>query len=135
MTKINLLIKISVPVTILTLIVGFNLIFNQQNSSENLIGKYVSADDSNWIWEFKSDGKLYDYYDGELSDIYHYSIEKTSPQCGFEVDEGPLFEYFTRTNIKNPLEKFCYEIYGFQDGILQLRYFGTNSFLNFKKIN
>ncbi len=133
MNRIKLLIKVTFPIAVMASIVGFKMFFNQQNSHENLLGKYVSTEDPNWVWEFKSDGKLYDYYEGELSDVYYYSIENTSPQCGFEVDEGPLFKYFIRTHINNPSEKFCYEIYGLQDGFLQLRYFGTNSIINFKK--
>jgi hypothetical protein len=135
MKNVNLSIKILLPLTIIAFILGFRVIFYQQNSPQDLLGEYTSTDDVNWVWEFRSDGKLYDYYEGNLTDVYFFSIEKTSPQCGFEVDEGPLFEYFTRTNINKPSEKFCYEIYGLENGNLQLRYLGTNSFLDFKKTN
>ena len=60
------------PITVIALTVGFNMFFNQHNSNESLLGKYVSTEDPNWVWEFKTDGKLYDYYEGKLSDVYYF---------------------------------------------------------------
>ncbi|AFL84192.1 hypothetical protein Belba_1585 [Belliella baltica DSM 15883] len=135
MKRIKLLVKVIVPITVVALLVGFKLFFYQQDSDESLLGKYVSTDDPNWVWEFKSDGKLNEYYEGELSDVYYYSIEKTSPQCGFEVDEGPLFKYLVRKNVVNTSEQYCYEIYSMGNEYLQLRYLGGSGFFSFKKTN
>ena len=123
------------PITVIALTVGFNMFFNQHNSNESLLGKYVSTEDPNWVWEFKTDGKLYDYYEGKLSDVYYFSIEKTSPQCGFEVDEGPLFKYLVRKKVGNTSEQYCYEIYSMGNEYLQLRYLEGSGFISFKKTN
>lgn len=134
MENINLTNKVLAFIVITVLIVGLKVLFHQQSSSLGLLGKYTNTEDVNWVWDFRSDGKLYEYYEGDLSEVYFFSLETTSPQCGYVVDEGPLFEYLVRENINDPSDKYCYEINSLENDYLQIRYFGTSSFINFKKI-
>jgi hypothetical protein len=135
MGNINLYLKFSVLALLISVLLSFRILKHQQSPKQDIIGKYKSADDTNWVWEFKSDGKLYDYYAGKHNGIYFFSIETTSPQCGFEVDEGPLFKYLIRKKIDDPTLSFCYEIYSSGDNSIQLRLLGSNNFFNFEKTN
>ncbi|WP_194777412.1 hypothetical protein [Pararhodonellum marinum] len=133
MKNIKLTIKIFVPILIITSLVAFRVLFYQQNSGQEILGKYSSTEDANWVWEFRSDGKLYDYYEEKLKDVYFFSIETTSPQCGVKVDVGPLFKYLSLKNVKGDKEENCYEIYSLDNESLQIMYFNSSGFMSFKK--
>ncbi|MDX5478835.1 hypothetical protein [Fontibacter flavus] len=125
--RIAVLILISI-----SSLVGFRLIFNQM-TNQNMIGIWISTDDTKWIWEFKNDGKIYDYYNGKLTGTYSFSLEKTSPQCGMIVDEGPLFEYLRITNIHDSQDIRCYEILSKNEEYLQIRLLDQGGSITFRK--
>jgi len=113
---------------------GFRLILTQM-TNQDMKGIWISTDDTNWVWEFRADGKIYDYYSGKLSDTYSFSFETTSPQCGKVVDVGPLFEYLRITNINDSQDFQCYEILSKNEEYLQLRPLGQGGSITFKKSN
>ncbi|ERM84264.1 hypothetical protein P872_15895 [Rhodonellum psychrophilum GCM71 = DSM 17998] len=104
-------------------------------ANQDLNGIWISTDDLKWIWEFKNDDKIYSFYNGKLINTYSFSFEKTSPQCGQIVDEGPLFEYLKIININDSQDIQCYEILSKDEDILQIRPFGRGGSITFKKSN
>lgn len=110
---------------------GFTLL--QSNGSDFLIGIWLPAGSDNSSWEFTSEGKCYQYYTGEETEVYIFSIEATSPQCDFEVEEGPNYSYLKLVNIINNSDVYCYEILTLSSDKLQIRLLGTGYVSNFYK--
>ena len=96
--------------TIALIILSFSIL--EDKSDDSILGKWMSDDTSNWVLEFKSDGKCYEYYNNSLSKTYFYSFSNTSPKCGYEVPIGELFEYLILTNINDSQDIYCYEFLG-----------------------
>lgn len=132
MKKYNILQKSTLLILIpLFLLVSFRVL-NAQKENNELVGIWISTDDTNWVWDFRSDGKLYSYYEGKLSNTYSYSVETTSPQCGKVVDVGANFSYLKLIDLSDQNAQ-CYEFYGFSDEYIQLKRFDYSGFMNFKK--
>jgi hypothetical protein len=104
----------------------------RRGMNNRLIGHWISKDDTKWVWDFKTDGKLYSYYEGKLIDTYSYSVETTSPQCGKVVDVGANFSYLKLIDLSDQYSE-CYEFYSFSDEYIQLRRFDQSKFMSFKK--
>lgn len=126
MQKLTLLILIP-----LFLLVSFRVLIAQKENNK-LVGIWISTEDTKWVWDFKTDGKLYSYYEGKLINTYSYSVESTSPQCGKVVDVGVNFSYLKLIDLSDQNAQ-CYEFYGFSDEYLQLKRFDYSGFMNFKK--
>ena len=113
---------------------GFRLMVTQM-TNQDMKGVWICTDDPNWVWKFRTDGKIYDFYSGKLSDTYSFSFEKISPQCGKNVDVGPLFEYLRITNINDSQDIQCYEILSKNEAYLQLRPLDKGGSITFRKSN
>ena len=122
-------------IVILTVIVGFSIVSQISQEKELIIGTWISVEDPEWKWVFTKEGKCFDYYNNELSVVYNYSIETTSPQCEQEVSVGELFSYLVLINTKDTNDKSCYEIFSLDEKTLQIRYFNTSSFIYMNKQN
>lgn len=122
-------------IVILTVIVGFSIVSQISQEKELIVGTWISVEDPEWKWVFTKEGKCFDYYNNELSVVYNYSIETTSPQCEQEVSVGELFSYLVLINTKDTNDKSCYEIFSLDEKTLQIRYFNTSSFIYMNKQN
>jgi len=132
MKKYNKLQKLTLLILIpVILLVSFRLL-NTQKENNDLAGTWISTEDTKWVWDFKTDGKLYSYYEGKLIDTYSYSVETTSPQCGKVVDVGANFSYLKLIDLSDQYSE-CYEFYSFSDEYIQLRRFDQSKFMSFKK--
>ena len=63
-----------------------------QTTQAQLCGTWLLDEDSKSKLVFTL-GKVDEYYDGNLSGSYSYTVSETSPQCGENVPEGPKFTY------------------------------------------
>lgn len=96
----------------------------QVNSVSNqLIGTWISEDDTNWKIQFNTNGNCYWYYTNEDTEVFSYSISTTSPQCGYEVRVNTADDYYLKlTDSDN--EVICYEILGVDSSTLSLSTIG-----------
>lgn len=78
----------------------------QPNIETAIIGTWIAEDDPKVKLVFSSDGKIFDYYDNELTDTFTYSF---SHECGTESDPKA---WFLRTTDQEDLSLECYEVYG-----------------------
>lgn len=67
-------------------------------------GRWISDSTPEWKWEFKADGKCYDYFNGILEDTYFYVITSENSPSGLN------FHFLELTNINNQNKKFKYEL-------------------------
>jgi len=122
--RIFTLIAIAIITSLLT--------FSFTTPNEKIIGIWVSEKDSDNKWEFTTNNKCYQYYEGEETDIYSYNILTTSPQCGYQVKTGGSEDFYLRlTNTQG--DEYCYEILGISDDVLSLNYLGTGGYMVFNK--
>lgn len=113
--------------------ISYSELAHIQTEKNDIYGTWVSTDDTSWKWVFTSDGKCYDYYNNIQTDIYLFSIETSSPQCGETVPTGDLFSYISLKNIKNNSDQNCYEILSMNESSLQLRWLKRGGSITFKK--
>jgi hypothetical protein len=102
----------------LLLISTYSYTFAQENTEDKLIqGTWTFSDSPNTKWQFKSDGKCYDYLDDILLDTYTYSIVEEKSENG-KTSESTL----TLVNTNNPDESYIYNINKLNSGKLWLEY-------------
>ena len=90
----------------------------QENTEDKLIhGTWTFSDSPNTKWQFKSDGKCYDYLDDILLDTYTYTITEEKSENG-KTSESTL----TLVNTNNPDETYMYNINKLNSGKLWLEY-------------
>lgn len=92
------------------LIIGYIVLSSFTTPEEDIIGTWVSEEDSNWKIKFNDDGTCLWYYTNEITDTYTYTITTTTPQCGYEVKTGS--EYYYLKLIDADGGENCYEILG-----------------------
>ena len=97
------------------------------NPSKDIIGIWISKDDSEWKIEFRNDGKCYWYYTNEDTETFSYSINKTTPQCGEEVKIDGLEDYYLNLRSEVEFDLMCYEILGVDNKSLSIKEIGTNN--------
>jgi len=90
----------------------------QENTEDKLIqGTWTFSDSPNTKWQFKSDGKCYDYLDDILLDTYTYTIVEEKLEDG-KIGDSTL----TLVNTDNPDETYIYNINKLNTGKLYLEY-------------
>jgi len=90
----------------------------QENTEDKLIqGTWTFSDSPNTKWQFKADGKCYDYLDDILLDTYTYSIVEEKSENG-ETTQSVL----KLVNMNNPDETYVYNIDKLNTGKLWLEY-------------
>ena len=90
----------------------------QENTEDKLIqGTWTFSDSPNTKWQFKDDGKCYDYLDDILLDTYSYTITEEISENG-KTSESTL----TLVNTNNPDETYIYNINKLNSGKLFLEY-------------
>jgi hypothetical protein len=90
----------------------------QENTEDKLIqGTWTFSDSPNTKWQFKDDGKCYDYLDDILLDTYSYTITDEKSENG-KTSESIL----TLVNTNNPDETYIYNINKLNSGKLWLEY-------------
>lgn len=107
-------------ILLVTLLLVFVINYSnaQDNTEEKLIqGTWSFSDSPNTKWQFKDDGKCYDYLDGILLDTYTYSIIEEKLENG-KTGESVL----TLVNTNNPDETYLYTIDKLNTGKLWLEY-------------
>lgn len=116
------------------LILGISIILPVTNfQDESLILGIWIEEDPSFKRIIKSDGKCYEYYDGQLQDIYYYAIKKSGLLCSIQISEKPNISYLILTDISDANDNYCYEILSLNDEYLQLRYFGLGGSMLFRK--
>lgn len=103
----------------------------QENTEDKLIqGTWTFSDSPNTKWQFKADGKCYDYLDDILLDTYTYTIVEDKSENG-EITQSVL----KLINTSNPDETYVYNIDKLNTGKLWLEYqVGfRDKFITFKK--
>ena len=90
----------------------------QENTEDKLIqGTWTFSDSPNTKWQFKDDGKCYDYLDDILLDTYSYTITEEKSENG-KTSKSTL----TLVNTNNPDETYMYNINKLNSGKLWLEY-------------
>jgi len=90
----------------------------QENMEDKLIqGTWTFSDSPNTKWQFKNDGKCYDYLDDILLDTYTYTIVEEKLEDG-KIGDSTL----TLVNTDNPDETYIYNINKLNSGKLYLEY-------------
>ena len=102
----------------LLLISTYSYTSAQENTEDKLIqGTWTFSDSPNTKWQFKADGKCYDYLDDILLDTYTYSIIEEKSENG-ETTQSVL----KLVNTSNPNESYTYNIDKLNSGKLWLEY-------------
>lgn len=102
----------------LLFITSFGYTNAQEKVEDKLIqGTWTFSDSPNTQWQFKDDGKCYDYLEGILLDTYSYKIVEEKSENG-EVKERIL----TLVNTENPDESYMYNINKLNTGKLWLEH-------------
>ncbi|MEB2781125.1 hypothetical protein [Algoriphagus persicinus] len=117
---------------ILAVTLGMCFIININNQT-SIIGTWVSTDDTSWKRIFKTDGKCYEYYGGQLQDTYVYSIKTGGVLCSKSIIQKPNISYLELINVSNSQDKYCYEIASLSQNYLQLIYFQNGKSQRFKR--
>ena len=100
---------------LLITILGF-AISNNPQERELIIGKWNSEGCSSCIWEFKEDGKCYDYYKGRLDTTYNWEITY------HKTPSGLTFGHLTLINVDDPKDIYEYRINGLGEKGMHLEY-------------
>ncbi|MGA9270780.1 MAG: hypothetical protein WBV45_09180 [Lutimonas sp.] len=107
----------------LSLLALTSFISNKSQQEDGLIvGTWIPEGSPNHRMVFSKSGVLTEYNENNV--VYsssNFKIATTSPQCGFEVEVGPLFSYLI---LENENEIICYEILTLNAEYLALRTFG-----------
>ena len=99
----------------------------------NIVGTFVNNKDPDWMLIFDANGKCYKYEAGVPTTTYTYTITKSTPQCGVEVDvnESQETDYLQLTD-DSTNSTDCYVINGISS-ILSIRPVGAGGLLIFNK--
>ena len=90
----------------------------QEKTEDKLIqGTWTFSDSPDTKWQFKADGKCYDYLDDILLDTYTYSIVEDNSENG-KIKQSVL----KLVNSNNPDETYVYNIDKLNSGKLWLEY-------------
>lgn len=105
-------------ISLILVLVSFTIITLQQDKSL-ILGTWVPEGSPNSEWIFKSDGKCYEYYQGQLDETYTYSINEV------KSSNGKFTLSFLKTiNVNNSSDIYEYEINGISDIEMYLDYQG-----------
>jgi hypothetical protein len=110
--------KSKVLLASLLLLLTYSYTSAQENTEDKLIqGTWTFSDSPNTKWQFKADGKCYDYLDDILLDTYTYSIIEEKSENG-KTTQSVL----KLINTSNPQESYTYNIDKLNSGKLWLEY-------------
>lgn len=113
--------------------ITISLAFNKNNSSDSsIIGTWISEEDTNWKMVFTSTTCKW-YYQNVQTDEYTFVLSNTTPQCDETVSVAPQTEYLQITNIVDPNDKTCYEVFGISNQSLSIRMIGSGELLIFDR--
>ncbi|MBA0885284.1 hypothetical protein [Flavobacterium undicola] len=112
-----------IAVVVVLMCVSCNFFDSKKNvdNTKKLIGTWYANDYRNSKWIYKTDGKLYNYYDDELLEVFNYSISNT---CGNKVND--TIEYIKLID-KDSIEH-CFKINAInkkKDGVLSIKNMDT----------
>lgn len=108
--------KIIIGTLLLVLLVSNS---EAQTIETKIKGKWINDKTPGWKWEFKSDGKCYNYYDGTLTKTFSYSIFTEN------TPSGRTLEFLKMVNINNQNE-YIYELDIFNDKLTVVYVKGAN---------
>ena len=110
--------KSKVLLASLLLLLTYSYTSAQENTEDKLIqGTWTFSDSPNTKWQFKADGKCYDYLDDILLDTYTYSIVEEKAENGETIQS-----VLKLVNTSNPEESYTYNIDKLNSGKLWLEY-------------
>ncbi len=98
----------------------------------NIVGTWISEEDTNWKMVFTSTTCKW-YYQNVQIDEYTFVLSNTTPQCEETVSVTPKTEYLQITNIIDPNDKTCYEVFGISNQSLSIRMIGSGELLIFDR--
>ena len=112
-----------IAVVFILICVSCNFFESKKNidNTKELIGTWYANGYRNSKWVYSADGKLYNYYDGELVELFEYSVSNT---CGNK--ENDTIEYIKMID-KDSVE-YCFKINGInenKDGVLSIKNMDT----------
>lgn len=108
--------KVIAIIIVLITIFSYTIIrLSQEN--ELIIGTWINSETPEWKWQFKTDGKCYDYLNGQLSDTYTYSITEEVSKSG-----KLKFSFLKLVNIYKANDEYEYEINTLSTNKLVLEY-------------
>ncbi|WP_303315437.1 hypothetical protein Q4Q34_15200 [Flavivirga abyssicola] len=109
---------------IIFLLIGFS--FKNKELSvrppESLIGIWINTETPEWKWEFKEDGKCYNYMDGQITTIYFYTTHTEN-----SANNKLILDFLKLININDANDVYEYEINGIGEGELYLDFLGDKS--------
>ncbi|MBN2732795.1 MAG: hypothetical protein JXR26_10235 [Balneolaceae bacterium] len=124
-------IKITQVATILLVLFACGGFINQ--NSNNIVGSWISEDDSNSKWVFTNNAELKVYYKDDHLLTYTYSVHSTLPQCATEWENpNPNLKYLVLEE-QNTVNKTCYVIYNLDEQHLSISEFGKGGVQVFNK--
>ena len=105
-----------------------------QVDENQFIGTWTSENDSDFKIRFEAE--YCSWYSGnDITEEYYYEVSNSSPQCGKEVFIDSNTSYLKMSNMADPNDIICYEIYGFTEKsntkTLSLRPLGRGGYLIF----
>lgn len=103
-----------------------------QTKDASIIGTWVSESDANWKMVFTKKSCQW-FYQNVEDEEFKYKISNTSPKCGQKVLVNSKTSYLEITNIFDPKDQYCYEIYGLTDKILSIREINSGDIKVFKR--
>lgn len=95
----------------------------ESESPKKLIGTWYANGYRNSKWVYSADGKLYNYYDGKLVELFKYSVSNI---CGKDKIENDTIEYIKI--IDKDSTEYCFRINGInknKDGVLSIKNMDT----------
>jgi len=112
-----------IAVVFILICVSCNFFESKKNvdNTKELIGTWYANGYRNSKWVYSVDGKLYNYYDGELVELFEYSVSNT---CGNK--ENDTIEYIKMID-KDSVE-YCFKINAInenKDGVLSIKNMDT----------
>ncbi len=121
-------LKLNKIVFFVLIVLSFTKVQGQRNLNNivlestlpDIIGTWISEEDTSWKIVFNSQGICYWYYDNELTETFSYSISTTSPQCGYNVRSNVGEDFYLKLIDQEDSTQSCYEILGVNDENLSL---------------
>jgi|GEM_PF-1663743 hypothetical protein len=106
--------------------------FAQANDEKkDIVGTWISEEDSNWKIVFTADSKYIDYYEGRVSEKGIYSLSNTIPQSEPSVPTGNGISYLKLVDSDKVVQ--FYEINGISSTTLSLTWIDNGNLLVFKR--
>lgn len=107
-------------------------VVSQATDKNDIIGTWISEEDTNWKIVFTKDHTCDQYYTDSIIEKDTYVISNTSPQCGLEVEVAEHTSYLTLTDTATG-DKICYEMNGISEKKLSLRVIGLGGAIVFTR--